>query len=45
MDVMDTIYQLVQNGFGLDDLNEIPLYEMEMLVIVISADKEKRSKG
>lgn len=45
MDVMDTIYQLVQNGFGMTDLNEIPLYEMEMLVIVISADKEKRSKG
>ena len=42
MDLMMTCLQLVKNGFSVRDLDEMALFEFEMFVIVVVADKERR---
>lgn len=44
IDLMDTQHQLVKVGYTLGDLADLPLYEQEMLVIVVTADRERSTK-
>lgn len=44
IDIMDTQLQLVKRGYTLGDLTEIPLYELDMLVVVVNADRDRQTK-
>lgn len=42
MDLTMTLLQLIKNDFSISDMDEMALYELEMFVIVVMADKERK---
>ena len=45
LDLIDTQYQLIKNGFNLGDVSDLALFEMDMMVMVVAADKERNNQG